>query len=469
MVRTRFAPSPTGHLHIGGARTALFCWLYARRFGGQFLLRIEDTDRERSKEVYTQGILAGLAWLGLHWDAEPVYQTARMTRYRQVIDELLGKNLAYRCYCTKAELDQLREDQMQRGEKPRYDGRYRDYVGEPRPGVDPVIRFKNPQQGAVEFTDLIRGPIRIENSELDDLVIARADGTPTYNFCVVVDDFDMQISHVIRGEDHISNTPRQINIFRALGAEPPKYAHLPMILGPDGKKLSKREGAASTLDYREQGFLPQALVNYLVRLGWSHGDQEIFSVAELTTWFDIESISLSAGALNPSKLQWLNQHYIKTLPVAELRTELDWHLQKAHLSLEELTNANEIIDALRERSKTLPEMVAQLTIFGGETVAFDPKAAQQHLTTETLPILRALREAFSKRDRWEVTDLHQCIVQFSEQQQLKMGKVGMPLRVALSGGTSSPANEVVLGLLGQTISLKRLDTAIAFIEETAAK
>ncbi len=465
MVRTRFAPSPTGHLHIGGARTALFCWLYARRFGGQFLLRIEDTDRERSKDEYTQGILAGLQWLGLAWDEPPIYQSARLDRYRQVIDLLMEKGLAYRCYCTKEELDALREAQMQRGEKPRYDGRYRDHHGPPRAGVEPVIRFKNPQDGEVTFHDRIRGPITVANSELDDLVIARADGTPTYNFCVVVDDWDMQITHVIRGEDHVSNTPRQINIFRALGAEPPQYAHLPMILGPDGKKLSKRDGAASALDYRQQGYLPAALVNYLVRLGWSHGDQEIFSREALVALFDIDHISLSAGALNPSKLLWLNQHYLKTLPVAELRDEVAWHAAALGIDWAAIDQVDAVIDALRERSKTTAELATQMRLFSGDAVTFDDKAVAKHLTAAALPVLTGLATVFAMLSPWETVTLHEAIHEFAAAHDLKMGEVGMPLRVALSGSSTSPANEIMLALLGKSRSLQRLETAIGQIKK----
>ena len=313
MVKTRFAPSPTGYLHIGGARTALFSWLYARRHGGTFVLRVEDTDLERSTPEAVAAILEGMNWLGLEYDEGPFYQTQRFDRYREVLQQLLREGRAYYCYCTREELEALRTEQMAHKLKPRYDGRHRDYQGPPREGVEPVIRFKNPQQGEVVVEDLIRGNIVFQNTELDDLIIARADGTPTYNFCVVVDDMDMGVTHVIRGDDHINNTPRQINILKALNAPVPKYGHVPMILGPDGQKLSKRHGAASVMEYRDMGYLPEAVLNYLVRLGWSHGDQEIFSLDEMIDLFDLSGCNKAPSAINPSKLIWLNKHYLKTL------------------------------------------------------------------------------------------------------------------------------------------------------------
>ncbi|MGB1581667.1 MAG: glutamate--tRNA ligase, partial [Nevskiales bacterium] len=314
---TRFAPSPTGYLHVGGARTALYSWLYARHHGGRFVLRIEDTDRERSTPESIQAILDGMAWLGLDSDAEPVYQTQRFDRYAEVMQKLLDEGKAYRCYCTREEIDEMREQAMARKEKPRYDGRCRDR-SEPREGVEPVIRFKNPTEGEVVINDLVRGEIRIRNTELDDLIIARSDGTPTYNFVVVVDDADMGITHVIRGDDHINNTPRQINILEAIGAEPPAYAHLPMILGSDGKRLSKRHGAVSVLAYRDEGYLPQALLNYLLRLGWSHGDQEVFSREEMIELFDLKAVQKAAASFDPDKLNWLNQQHMMSLPPAEV-------------------------------------------------------------------------------------------------------------------------------------------------------
>ena len=326
-VRTRFAPSPTGLLHIGGVRTALFCWLHARRHSGTFILRVEDTDRERSTDEAVQVILDGMEWLGLKADEGPYYQTRRMDRYREVIEQLLREGKAYRCYCTKEELEALRTEQLARKEKPRYDGRWRDRT-DSRPGVDPVIRFKNPLAGEVVVDDVIHGRVVFDNRELDDLIIARADGSPTYNFCVVVDDMDMKVTDVIRGDDHLNNTPRQMNMLKALGATPPAYAHVPMILGPDGAKLSKRHGAVSVLQYREEGYLPEALLNYLVRLGWSHGDQEVFTLEEMAQLFDIKDVNKSASAFNPDKLLWLNQQHMMRAPLYDLALQLKWQLER---------------------------------------------------------------------------------------------------------------------------------------------
>src|ERR1022692_1028981 len=327
-VRTRFAPSPTGFLHIGGLRTALFCWLYARRHGGTFVLRIEDTDLERSTEAAIQQILDGMEWAGLDHDEGPFYQTKRFDRYTEVIEELLASGNAYRCYCTKEELAQLRAEQMARGEKPRYDGRWRNRT-DSRTGVEPVVRFKNPLVGEVIVDDVVHGRVVFQNAELDDLIIARSDGTPTYNFCVVVDDMDMQITHVIRGDDHLNNTPRQLNILLALGRKPPIYAHLPMILGSDGTKLSKRHGAVSALQYRDDGFLPEAVLNYLVRLGWSHGDQEFFTIEEMVRMFDIAHVNPAPARFDADKLRWVNHEHIKRLPDAELGARLAPFLLRA--------------------------------------------------------------------------------------------------------------------------------------------
>ncbi|MGH8370629.1 MAG: glutamate--tRNA ligase, partial [Gammaproteobacteria bacterium] len=343
-VRTRFAPSPTGYLHIGGARTALYCWLYARHHGGQFILRVEDTDRERSTDAAVQAILDGMAWLDLKQDEGPYYQTQRFDRYSEVAQRLLADGHAYHCYCSKQELEQMRAEQMARKQKPRYDGRCRQRT-EPVAGVAPVIRFRNPEHGQTVIHDLVHGDIVFENRELDDLIIARSDGTPTYNFTVVVDDMDMRITHVIRGDDHINNTPRQINIFDALGVTAPRYAHLPMILGPDGAKLSKRHGAVSVMQYREDGFLPEAILNYLVRLGWSHGDQEIFSREEMVALFDIEDVNKSASAINPDKLLWLNQHYIKHGDFMRLGTELGWHLERIGVRVADATKLAAVVQA----------------------------------------------------------------------------------------------------------------------------
>ncbi|HRF44972.1 MAG TPA: glutamate--tRNA ligase, partial [Candidatus Competibacteraceae bacterium] len=362
MIKTRFAPSPTGYLHIGGARTALFSWLYARRHGGTFVLRIEDTDLERSTPEAVNAILEGMNWLGLDYDEGPFYQTQRFDRYREVLQGLLREGQAYYCYCTREELEALRSEQMLHKQKPRYDGRYRDYQGPPREGVEPVVRFRNPLDGEVVVEDLIRGNISFQNAELDDLIIARADGTPTYNFCVVVDDMDMGITHVIRGDDHINNTPRQINILKALGASIPQYGHVPMIQGPDGQKLSKRHGAASVMEYRDMGYLPEAVLNYLVRLGWSHGDQEIFSLDEMIEFFDLSACNKAPSAINLSKLIWLNKHYLKTLDPVHVARHLSWQIGQLGIDPSEGPHLPEVVTAFAERSDTLKDM-AQAALF----------------------------------------------------------------------------------------------------------
>src|SRR5882757_5250535 len=386
IVRTRFAPSPTGFLHIGGLRTALFCWLYARRHGGQFVLRIEDTDLERSTAEAIQQIIDGLEWAGLDYDEGPFFQTKRFDRYKDVIEVMLAQGSAYRCYCTKDELDQLRAEQMARGEKPRYDGRWRDR-SDAREGVPPVVRFKNPQAGQVVVDDVVHGRVGFQNSEMDDLIIARSDGSPTYNFCVVVDDMDMGITHVIRGDDHLNNTPRQMNMLLALGARVPVYAHLPMILGSDGAKLSKRHGAVSVLQYRDEGFLPEALLNYLVRLGWSHGDQEIFSIDEMIELFDIEDVNKSASAFNAEKLAWLNQQHMMRAPVARLVPQLRWQLERAGVRPVDTGQLEQIVLAQRERAKTMKEMAANSVFFFRAPDTYDEKAVRKHVTDDILTLL----------------------------------------------------------------------------------
>jgi len=351
-VITRFAPSPTGYLHVGGARTALFSWLYARKTQGEFVLRIEDTDIERSSEASVQAILDGMSWLRLDHDKGPIYQTDRFDRYAEIIKKLVDDGFAYRCYHTQAELDQMREEQKSRGDKPRYDGSCRSLTEYPLDKPH-VIRFKNPQSGTVVIDDLVRGKIEINNAELDDLIIARTDGTPTYNLTVVVDDMDMGITHVIRGDDHINNTPRQINILKVLGAPVPKYAHVPMILGDDGKRLSKRHGAVGVMQYRDDGYLPQALLNYLVRLGWSHGDQELFTVDEMIEYFSLEGINRAPSAFNTEKLNWLNQQYMKTLPVEEVMSHLKWHLADQNLNVESPEILQHLIPLFADRCETL--------------------------------------------------------------------------------------------------------------------
>jgi glutamyl-tRNA synthetase len=461
-VRTRFAPSPTGYLHIGGARTALYCWLYARRHGGQFILRIEDTDRERSTEAATQGILDGMQWLGLQHDEGPILQSDRFDRYREVVARLLDEGKAYHCYCSKDDLDAMRAAQMANKEKPRYDGRCRDNPKAVRPGVDPVVRFKNPLEGTVLVDDQVRGHVPFDNQELDDLIIARSDGTPTYNLTVVVDDMDMGITHVMRGDDHLNNTPRQINIYRALGATPPSFAHLPMILGPDGARLSKRHGATSVLEYRHQGYLPEAVLNYLVRLGWSHGDQEIFSVAEMTELFDIADVNHSASAINPEKLTWLNAHYIKHLPLPGLVDEFRWHMHQQGIAYSGGPDEHEVFLAQRERAKTLMEMAQASRFFYEEFEGFEEKAAGKHLKPESVQALTLVRDALRSLDAWAAEPIHQVVQGVAEQLQLKLGKVAQPIRVAVSGTSVSPPIDVTLELLGRAATLHRLDHAINF-------
>jgi glutamyl-tRNA synthetase len=460
-VRTRFAPSPTGYLHIGGARTALFCWLYARHSGGQFVLRIEDTDRERSTPEAVQAILDGMAWLELTPDEGPFYQTERFDRYKAVVQQLLDAGHAYHCYCTKEELEAMRAEQMARKEKPRYNGRCRTRT-EPRAGVDPVVRFKSPQTGQTIVDDQVRGRVTFNNAELDDLIIARADGTPTYNFTVVVDDLDMRITHVIRGDDHLNNTPRQINIFKALGATPPAYAHLPMILGPDGTKLSKRHGAVSVMQYRDDGFLPDAVLNYLVRLGWSHGDQEIFSREDMIRLFDLSDVNQSASAINPDKLLWLNQHYIKNEASSALAAELDWHFQRLGVSTENGPALEGVVEAQRERAKTMKGMAEASRFFFEEPREYEAKAARKHLTAGARAVLEDVQARLGDLAEWRAEPIHDAILAVAAERDLKLGKVAQPIRVAVSGGSVSPPIDATLALLGRERTLQRLARAVQY-------
>lgn len=465
MVKTRFAPSPTGYLHIGGARTALFSWLYARRHGGTFVLRVEDTDLERSTPEAVAAILEGMNWLGLEYDEGPFYQTQRFDRYREVLQQLLREGRAYYCYCTREELEALRTEQMAHKLKPRYDGRHRDYQGPPREGVEPVIRFKNPQQGEVVVEDLIRGNIVFQNTELDDLIIARADGTPTYNFCVVVDDMDMGVTHVIRGDDHINNTPRQINILKALNAPVPKYGHVPMILGPDGQKLSKRHGAASVMEYRDMGYLPEAVLNYLVRLGWSHGDQEIFSLDEMIDLFDLSGCNKAPSAINPSKLIWLNKHYLKTLAPSHVARYLSWHFGQLGIDPSEGPHLSDVVEAFAERADTLHDMAQAAIFLYREFEEYDPKVASKHLSTAALEPLRRLHEALTALPEWRAEPIHDAVKAVAEASGLALGKVAQPLRVAVSGTAVSPPIDVTLKLLGRDRTLARIERALKFIED----
>ena len=458
-VITRFAPSPTGYLHVGGARTALYCWLYARKTQGTFILRIEDTDLERSTPESVQAILDGMQWLGLNYDEGPYYQTKRFDRYREVIDQLVKEGKAYRCYCSKERLENLRNDQMARKDKPQYDGACRDHQDQKQ--GDYVVRFKNPQDGVVEFDDLIRGKLSFSNRELDDVIIARSDGTPTYNFTVVVDDLDMNITHVIRGDDHINNTPRQINILRALGATPPLYAHVPMILGSDGKRLSKRHGAVSVMQYREDGFLPEALLNYLVRLGWSHGDQEIFSIDEMIQFFEIHDIHKAAAAFNQEKLIWLNQHYIKNSDPQRIAQELAWHMQQLGIDETQGPALVDLVKAQAERAKTLKEMAEKSRYFYEKNVTFNSDAVSKHLTADAKPALLAIVEGLQNLSSWTKEAIHQVVQEVSEKLDVKMGKIAQPMRVAVTGDVVSPPIDVTLELMGRERVLARLKAALA--------
>jgi glutamyl-tRNA synthetase len=460
-VRTRFAPSPTGLLHIGGVRTALFCWLYARRHGGTFILRVEDTDRERSTPAAVQVILDGMRWLGLDADEGPFFQTQRYPRYREVIRQWLAEGKAYHCWCSKDELDAMRNAQLARKEKPRYDGRCR--AGRaPLAGVTPVVRFKNPLDGAVVVADAVHGDVTFQNTELDDLIIERSDGNPTYNFCVVVDDYDMKVTHVIRGDDHLNNTPRQMNMLRAMGVEPPVYAHLPMILGPDGTKLSKRHGAVSVLAYREEGYLPEALLNYLARLGWSHGDQEIFTLEEMTALFDIADVNKSASAINPEKLAWINQqHLMRQLP-SRIVPELRWQLERLGVAGADDATLEAVVLAQRERSKTLREMAEASRFFFEAPAAYEDKAARKNLTPETVPMLEQARSTLAALADWAAPAIHAEIQALADAGGLALGKVAQPIRVAVSGSGVSPPIDQTLAILGRDQSLLRIDRALEF-------
>lgn len=454
-------------LHIGGVRTALFSWLYARREGGVFILRIEDTDRERSTDEATQVILDGMQWLGLTADEGPFYQTRRMDRYREVIDEFLRDGHAYYCYCSKEELEQMRNRQIEAKQKPRYDGTCRNRT-ESRPGVAPVVRFKNPLEGSVVVQDVIHGNVVFDNRELDDLIIARSDGTPTYNFCVVVDDSDMKCTHVIRGDDHLNNTPRQINMLEALGAAVPLYAHVPMILGPDGSKLSKRHGAVSVLQYREDGYLPEALLNYLVRLGWSHGDQEVFSMEEMIQLFDIKDVNKSASAFNPDKLLWLNQQHIMRASPEHLVQHLKPHLAALGVNVTDDAKLAAVAKAQQERAKTLKEMARNSLFFFQDVASYDEKAAKKHLTAEAAGLLDTVLARLSASGEWTAPSLHDVVNQTATELGVGMGKVAQPIRVAVSGGTVSPPIDVTLEVLGRETVLARLERALAYARGSAS-
>jgi glutamyl-tRNA synthetase len=457
-VRSRFAPSPTGYLHLGGARTALFAWALARHAGGTFVLRVEDTDIARSTPEAVEAILAGMKWLGLEYDEGPFYQTRRMDRYREVIGQMLAAGTAYHCWTTPAELDQMREAQRARGQKPRYDGRWRPEPGKqlpaPPPGVDPVVRFRNPLDGEVRWDDIVKGPIAISNHELDDLVIARGDGTPTYNFCVVVDDADMRITHVIRGDDHVNNTPRQLNILAALGAPLPRYGHVPMILGPDGEKLSKRHGAVSVMQYDTEGFLPEALINYLARLGWSHGDDEIFSREQLVDWFDVRHLSHSPAQWDAKKLAWINHHYIREADIDRLVRLVAPRLAARGGVIENGPALGAVIALVRDRTDTL-EALAEAALMFYLPVVVDPQLRVDHVPAVSIPALQAFVAAAPSID-WVPAAISDLIKRVLKEHGLKMPQLAVPLRVLVTGRTQTPSVDAVLSLVGRDLVMRRV-------------
>ncbi len=461
-VRTRFAPSPTGYLHIGGARTALFSWAYARRHGGTFILRIEDTDVARSTPEAVQAIIDGMQWLGLAHDEGPFYQMQSMERYKEVIQRMLANGSAYHCYTTREELDALRSEQEIKKEKPRYDGRWRPEVGKTLPptphNTPPVIRFKNPKDGIVAWDDQVKGRIEIANSELDDLIIARADGTPTYNFCVCVDDWDMGITHVIRGDDHVNNTPRQINILAALGADVPQYAHLSMILGDDGAKLSKRHGAVSVMQYDDDGFLAEAVINYLARLGWSHGDDEVFSRMQFIEWFDLDHITASAAQFNTEKLLWLNQHYMKQLPATELATKVKSRLAARGVNTDAGPDLEKSVALYVDRCNTLNLLAEAIEVFYIPTTP-NPEILAQHLTEDVRPALADFTQGISSV-AWETPAINALIKETVTRHGLKMPKLAMPLRVILTGQAQTPSVDAVITLIGREKVLEKLSGQI---------
>ena len=463
-IRTRFAPSPPGYLHICGVRTCLFSWLYARHHRGTFILRVEDTDRERSTQAAVDVIIEGMRWLNLDWDEGPIFQSQRGDRYRSVIQELMARDQAYHCYCSRTELDQMREEARKRGDKPKYDGRCRRRVTPPPSAVQPVVRFKTPLEGEIAINDLIQGRVVYRNSELDDLIIARSDGSPTYNLTVVADDLDMKISHVIRGDDHLNNTARQAHIYQALGVPAPAFAHIPLILAPDGHKLSKRHGTVSVLEYREAGYLPEALLNYLVRLGWSHGDQEVFSRDEMVALFDITDVNKAAAAINPDKLLWLNQHYLKQAAPEYLAPLLGERLRAAGLNTVSGPELDQMAQVQQGRTRTLNEMADQSRLFYQPNVTLDPGLAAQHLSAEVRPQLVAAADALETLNPWSDEAIHGLIEQIAARFEMKIGKLAQPLRMAVTGGGVSPSIDKTLRLLGRERSVTRIRGAIEYID-----
>jgi len=471
MVRVRFAPSPTGYLHIGGARTALFNWLFARHEGGRFILRIEDTDRSRSTEEYIGAIIDGMKWLGLNWDEGPYRQTERFGIYRRCIDQLLQEGRAYHCYCAPEELEQRRQEALAQGRTPKYDGRCRD-LKDAIPGRAPAVRFNMPQDGRTLVKDLIRGEVVFDNSQLDDLIIMRSDGTPTYNFVVVVDDVDMRITHVIRGDDHLNNTPKQVHIYKALNYESPAFAHLPMILGSDKSRLSKRHGATSVLAYRDMGYLPDALMNYLVRLGWSYGDQEVFTRDELVSHFSFSNVGKSSAVFNPEKLLWLNGRYMMHARPAELAALVKPFLTKegilkegSELDMQWLSKA---VMTLQERAKTLQDLARSLHYYMVEEIEYSEKAKKKFLTGESLPCLRELKDCLASLPDFSAKEIEKVFRTITEGHGIKMGELAQPARVAVTGGAESPGIFEVLEIVGKEKTLRRLERAIHVIDEGSA-
>lgn len=463
-IRSRFAPSPTGYLHLGGARTALYAWALARHAGGTFILRIEDTDLERSTPAAVQAILDGMDWLDLGHDEGPYYQMQRMDRYREVIARMLDEGTAYHCYCSPAELDAMRDAQRARGEKPRYDGTWRPEPGKVLPsvpaGVQPVVRFRGPAEGSVSWNDFVKGPITIANAELDDLIIARPDGTPTYNFCVVVDDWDMGITHVIRGDDHVNNTPRQINILRALGATVPEYGHVPMILGPDGEKLSKRHGAVSVMQYEEEGYLPEALCNYLARLGWSHGDDEVFSREQFVSWFDVSHLSRSAAQWDPKKLNWLNNLYIKQADLKRLADLVAPRIVRLGGCLDDGPALEGVLGLLRDRAETLNSLAQSALLFYA-TAHVERALFDQHVSDTVVPAIDAFLIRAEALDDWSTAALSALLKGVLTDFGLKMPQLAIPLRVLLTGQTQTPSLDAVLALFGKQAVLGRVRSSLA--------
>jgi len=458
-MKSRFAPSPTGYLHIGGARTALFAWLWAKKNNSKFVLRIEDTDKERSSQDSVDAILQGIDWLGLSYDEGPIYQSDRFERYKEVVSQLLDNGKAYYCECTKERLEEMREAQMASGDKPKYDGCCRD-----KKLISGVVRFLNPDNGTVSFNDYVKGVIEIANSELDDLIIARSDGSPTYNLTVVVDDHDMNIECVIRGDDHINNTPKQINLYESLGWYIPRFAHVPMILGSDGSRLSKRHGAVNLMSYRDAGFLPKALLNYIVRLGWSHGDQEIFSVDEMIKSFELKNINKSSASFNQEKLDWINQSYIKTTEINELVSELEWHLNQLSIDLSDGPDIKEVIEALRDRSKSLVDMAKNCVMFYHDFEDFDSDLAIKFFNLESRSVLGDLLINLETLEQWSAEHIHEVIQSICQSRNIGFGKVGQPLRLAISGDGEAGSIDKCSQLVGKKRVLLRLKMATDWID-----